>query len=357
MTAELATDPLTRTIASSQTLKLAALPSESILYTPVEQRFERITRLTAKLLRVPVAAITLFHQDEEWFKSVQGWEVRKLSVAAGFGAIAAQARDLVVIPDTAEDPRTRAHALVTSAPGFRFFAGMPLFERDGGIIGTLSVMDMRPKPVSEVDAEAIRDLCAITQGEILTDQISSAQAALSAKLGAARREALIDPLTRVWNRRGGNMALKTAFAEADAAGISITISLIDIDRFKTINDTYGHDVGDIVLRKIAETLVGNMREHDIVCRLGGDEFLLILYEADTQTAGAAIERIRRSLADSPLRTRHGDVTLTVSCGYVVRGPGSDKTYEELILLADQALMSSKAAGRNRVAAAPSPANG
>lgn len=351
MIAEAATDPLTRTIASSQTLKLAALPSESILYTPVEQRFERITRIATKLLNVPVAAITLFHQDEEWFKSVQGWDVRKFPVAASLGVIAAQARDLVVIPDTAVDERTKAHPLVTSAPGFRFFAAMPLHERDGGVIGTLSVMDIRPKQASEVDLDSIRDLCAITQGEILSDQISNAQAALTAKLGAARREALIDPLTRVWNRRGGNMALKTAFAEADAANISITISLIDIDRFKTINDNYGHDVGDIVLRKIAETLVGNMREHDIVCRLGGDEFLLILYEADVKTAGAAIERIRRSLADSPLRTRHGDIALTVSLGYVVREPGSDKTYEELILLADQALMSSKSSGRNRVAAA------
>ena len=148
------------------------------------------------------------------------------------------------------------------------------------------------------------------------------------------------------------MALKTSFAEADSANISMTMSLIDIDRFKSINDTYGHDVGDVVLRKIAETLVANMRENDIVCRLGGDEFLLILSEADETTAGRAIERIRRSLADAPVRTRHGDIALTVSCGYVVRRPGSEKTYEELILAADQALMASKSAGRNRIVAAP-----
>jgi diguanylate cyclase (GGDEF)-like protein len=351
MSAEAAPDALSRTIASSQTLELAALPSDSILYTPVEQRFERITRIATKLVNVPVAAITLFHRDEEWFKSVQGWDVRKLPVAASLGALAALARDLVLIPDTTADERTRDHVLILSEPGFRFFAGMPLFERHGGIIGTLSLMDTRPRNVAEIDLESIQDLCAIAQSEILSDQMNSAQAALTAKLGAARREALIDPLTRVWNRRGGNMALKTAFAEADAANLSITISLIDIDKFKTINDTYGHDVGDVVLRKIAETLVTNMRENDIVCRLGGDEFLLILYEADGKTAGKAVERIRHSLADSPLRTRHGDIALTVSCGYVVREPESDKTYEELILLADQALMASKSAGRNRVEAA------
>jgi diguanylate cyclase (GGDEF)-like protein len=131
----------------------------------------------------------------------------------------------------------------------------------------------------------------------------------------------------------------------------ITVCLVDVDKFKTINDTYGHDIGDIVLRKIAEVLSTNLRENDVVSRLGGDEFLLVLHGADADIAAMAIERVRATLAREPLRTRNGNVSLTVSAGYAVREPHSGKTAAEFILLADQALISSKAEGRNRVQAA------
>ena len=351
MSTDDADGPLSGTIASSQTLKLAALPADSLLHTSVEKRFERITRIATKLLKVPIAAITVFHHDKEWFQSLQGWDVSYLPMQDGFGQIAAAEEGLTIVPDTTADKRTQGHPLVVEPPYFRFFAGVPLYERHGEIVGTLSVMDTQPKTADEIDAESIVDLSALAQSEILSDQLDSAQAALSSKLGAARREALVDPLTRVWNRRGGNLAMKSAFAEADAAGHHCSVCLIDVDKFKTINDTYGHDVGDIVLRKIAEALVRNIRENDIVCRLGGDEFLLILTEADGEIAGRAIERTRASLEESPLRTRNGDVFLTVSAGYAVRTPNSNRSSEELILAADQALIASKAAGRNRVLAA------
>jgi GGDEF domain-containing protein len=281
-------DPLSQTIASTQTIRLAALPDPGDSGTSFEQKFERIVRLTAKLLHAPIAAITLIHHEHEWFKFVCGWEQRKIALDSSLGGIVADARELVVIPDAAEDARTQSHPLVAREPYIRFFAAIPLFERHGEVVGTLSVMDTRPHLQAEIDIDSLIDLAAIAQSDILADQLNNAQAALTNKLGVARREALIDPLTRVWNRRGSNMALKTAFAEADAGNQSITISVIDVDRFKTINDSYGHDVGDVVLRKIAETLVGNVREYDIVCRLGGDEFLLILPQADSTLAGKAV---------------------------------------------------------------------
>ena len=345
-------DALSRTLASTQTLQLAALPdTDDDPRTPFERTFARIAKLAAKLIGTPAAAITLIHHEHEWFKFAIGWDIPKIALSDSLGRLAADTREVVVIPDTHLDPRTQAHPLVANAPQIRFFAAVPLFERQGHVVGTLSVMDRHPHNSSDIDIESLTDLAAIAQDEIMADQASSAQAALTAKLGVARREALIDPLTRVWNRRGSNMALKTAFAEADAGNDSITIGLIDVDRFKTINDTFGHDVGDVVLRKIAEVLVANVREYDIVCRLGGDEFLLILPRADATLAGTAVERVRHALAESPVRTRHGDVTLTVSAGYAVRPPGSPSTDEEMILLADQALFASKTAGRNRIQAA------
>jgi diguanylate cyclase (GGDEF)-like protein len=347
MTADPAVNKLTRTIASTQTLELAELPSSSILYTPLEERFERITRVAARVLKVPVAAISLFNRDEEWFKSVTGWQVSKLDAAQSLGMQMMSGSEMVIVPDLQADSRTVGHPLVVQSPHFRFFAGAPLVERHGATIGVFGVYDIRPRTMSIGDIQSIRDLSGMAGSAILADQIGNAQATLASKLGAARRESLIDPLTRVWNRRGANMALKSAFAEADTEDHPVCVGVMDVDRFKRINDTYGHDIGDIVLRKVAEGLVANMREDDIVCRLGGDEFLLLLIDADERFAGHAIERIREALGESPVRTRHGPIALTISVGYTVRRPGCKKSHEDVIQLADQALMASKTSGRNR----------
>ncbi len=351
MTDELDGEELSHTLASSNTLQLAALARDSKYFSSVGERFDRITRVAAKLLNAPTTAITLFHHEAEWFKSVRGWQVTNLPLAEGLGYIAAEANEPVIITDTAEDPRTQGHPLVAGPPYYRFFAAVPLYEGLGSVVGTFSVFDTKPRNPEEVDRQSIFDLGGMAQSEVLADQIDGAQQALTSKLGAARREALMDPLTRVWNRRGGNLALKTAFEKADKVNQPVTVCLIDVDKFKTINDSYGHDIGDIVLRKIAEVLSTNLRENDVVSRLGGDEFLLILHGADAEIAATAIERVRSMLAAEPLRTRHGDVSLTVSAGYAVREPHSAKSAAEIILLADQALISSKSEGRNRVHAA------
>ena len=338
---------LSESIASSDTLQLAALSRDGRYYSSVGERFDRISRVGAKLLDVPIAAITLFHHDAEWFKSVRGWNITNLPLRDGLGYIAAEANEPVIIADTAADERTCQHTLVTDEPHFRFYAAVPLYEGLGSVVGTFCVFDFKPREYSTLDTQSIFDLGAMVQSEILTDQIDGAQQALTSKLGAARREALIDPLTRVWNRRGGNLSLKTSFAKADSVNQPVTICVIDVDRFKEINDKFGHDVGDIVLRKIADSISSNLRENDVVCRLGGDEFLLVLHGADGDIAAMAIERARASLAETPVKTRQGDVSLTVSAGYAIREPHSRKSAAEMILLADQALIASKEAGRNR----------
>ena len=342
---------LTDCIAGSDTLQLAAIARDNRLNSSVGERFDRIARIACKLLDVPVAAITLFHHEAEWFKSVRGWTVTSVPLHEGLGCLAAQANEPVIVADLLHDERTRAHPLVTGPPAFRFFAAVPLYERLGAVVGTFSVFDNTPREAGQVDAQSIYDLAALVQNEVLSDQIDGAQQALTSKLGAARRDALIDPLTRVWNRRGGQLALKTALSKGDHLRQPITVCLIDVDKFKSINDTLGHDVGDLVLRKVAEAISASLRENDVICRLGGDEFLLVLHGADEAIAAIAIERVRASLAAGPLRTRHGDVSLTISAGYAVRVPNSPRTADEMILLADQALIASKSAGRNCVQAA------
>jgi hypothetical protein len=253
MTDELDGEELSHTIASTSTLKLAALSRDSQYFSSVGERFDRITRVAAKLVDARATAITLFHHEAEWFKSVRGWQVSSLPLKEGLGHIAAEANEPVIIADTAADPRTQGHPLVAGPPYYRFCAAVPLYEGLGSVVGTFSEFDTKPRTDAEIDRQSVFDLGGMAQSEVLSDQIDGAQQALTSKIGAARREALMDPLTRAWNRRGGNLALKTAFEKADKVNQPVTICLIDVDKFKKINDTYGHDIGDIVLRKIAES--------------------------------------------------------------------------------------------------------
>jgi two-component system cell cycle response regulator len=188
----------------------------------------------------------------------------------------------------------------------------------------------------------------MAQRELLSDELSSAHAALTSKLGMARREALMDPLTHLWNRRGASVLMKGAFTAADQRGTSIALALLDLDNFKRVNDNLGHHTGDEVLRRVASRLLSSVRGDDAICRLGGDEFLVLMIDTDANIASRVAERIRHMITDTAIPTRDGAVPMSVSVGFTVRQPRDPSTVEVLLERADKALMQSKAAGRNRV---------
>jgi diguanylate cyclase (GGDEF)-like protein len=340
--------PLSRTIASTATIRLARIPESEFLYTPIEERFERITRLARRTLGVAVAAVTLLDSDKQWFKSVCGWTLTELARDQSLCTLTVLHDAMTVIEDTRVDQRTREHALVTAKPHFRFYAGHPLYDGEHAIIGTFCVFDVRAREFSAADRECLSDLAALAQRELVTDQLREARTALTSKLGAARREAMMDPLTRLWNRRGASVLAKAAFTDADREGTQIAIALLDLDNFKRINDSYGHQIGDDVLRRVAGRLVGATRAADVICRLGGDEFLVLMRDTSSAVAAAVAERVRRSVNNMALPTRQGSVPTSVSAGLATRGVGDSATLEQLLERADQALIRAKAAGRNCV---------
>jgi diguanylate cyclase (GGDEF)-like protein len=339
---------LSRTIASTATLQIANIHTLDLFYTPLEERFERITRVARRALQVPVAAITLLNDEKQWFKSVAGWVVTELPRASSFCKHTIEQRELVTIGDTQADDRTAASPLVQAPPHFRAYAGFPLTDEHGTAAGTFCVFDVKPRTFSPADRQALADLGAMAQREVLSDHLSDAHAALTTKLSIARREAMMDPLTRLWNRRGASVLLKAAFEAADTDGAPLTLALLDLDNFKRINDTYGHQVGDEVLRKIASRLTAAVRGVDIVCRIGGDEFLIVMTDTDAGAAPQIAERVRRAVTDTSLATRDGALPISISVGCTVRAAQSKLPVEALLERADKALLESKAAGRNRI---------
>lgn len=171
---------------------------------------------------------------------------------------------------------------------------------------------------------------------------------LTEQLERAEHEALLDPLTGLLNRRGFERRIQTQQADGrDIAGG--VLLLADIDRFKTINDTYGHVLGDKVIRTVAQVLCANIKGRDIAARLGGEEFAVFLPETTLAGAGALAEHIRDAVSARQIRRPGQDESVgrvTLSIGVAAAEP--DDSLEELIGRADAAMYAAKRAGRNQV---------
>lgn len=164
--------------------------------------------------------------------------------------------------------------------------------------------------------------------------------------------AVTDPLTGLNNRRYLDKHLKLLFDRAVARGRSLSVCITDIDRFKSVNDTYGHDAGDEVLREFAARVRSTVRGADLACRFGGEEFVVIMPDTPPETAAAIAERLRHVVENQPFVLRQSgtalNITASLGISSTVYGAASA---EELIKQADKALYEAKHGGRNRVVAA------
>lgn len=162
-----------------------------------------------------------------------------------------------------------------------------------------------------------------------------------------------DPLTGVLNRRGFEEAGARALALARRQGQPLTIVMVDLDRFKSINDRYGHAAGDVVLRRFTEHIAGSIRAGDLFGRLGGEEFALLLVDASPSAAMEAIDRIRIALGNLEIAAGQHRIRITASFG--ITGPSEpDEELPAILARADSALYLAKKAGRDRVTMAPVP---
>jgi diguanylate cyclase (GGDEF)-like protein len=164
-----------------------------------------------------------------------------------------------------------------------------------------------------------------------------------------RESALRDPLTRLYNRRYLDERLRSEFSFAQRHRSLLSVMLIDIDHFKRVNDQYGHQAGDLVLRVVAKALQRLTRPEDVVARFGGEEFVVVGRGLTPRNAMILSERIRRCVADLWVPLAEPPVTVTVSIGVATAGAGAAPTSaEDLIATADRAMYAAKTAGRNRV---------
>ncbi|MBV9993057.1 MAG: PleD family two-component system response regulator [Alphaproteobacteria bacterium] len=163
--------------------------------------------------------------------------------------------------------------------------------------------------------------------------------------------AITDQLTGLHNRRYMTSHLDNLMAQAARAGKPLAFVIMDIDYFKSVNDTHGHDIGDEVLREFAKRIGANIRGIDLACRYGGEEFVVVMPETDAGFAYAVAERLRKSIETTPfpISRAPAKLNLTISIG-IASSEGLSDTADALLHRADQALYSAKRTGRNKVVA-------
>jgi diguanylate cyclase (GGDEF)-like protein len=294
-------------IPANEMQRLKAVLSYDVLDTPPEVDFDALTRVASHSLNTPVAVVGLLDADRLWFKSRLGLEVPQLDRDIAFCAYAVmRPGEVLVVEDLTQDNRFKDNPLVTSAPHLRFYAGAPLVDPNGLALGTIAVVDTRPREFSA------------KQGDVLNDLSVLAMTALENRRRALMlgRLAMTDYLTGLANRAQFDRALESEMAHVKRTGEPFTLLCMDLDGFKGINDQYGHVAGDEVLCEIARRLKEQARAEDIVSRMGGDEFSLIMRSAGQDSARMLAHRITEAVR-APVMLSTGDqVGVGISIGMV-----------------------------------------
>ncbi len=205
--------------------------------------------------------------------------------------------------------------------------------------------DGRRLPVA-LRAAPIRDPSGAITGAVEIFRDNSPRPDLARRIARLEEQALLDSLTGLGNRRYLERHLAGRVEELRRYGVAFGVLFIDIDRFKQVNDTYGHAVGDRVLHMVAQTVSANLRPFDEAGRWGGEEFVVVVANVDAHALSIVAERIRMLVEASRLKTDGGNVRVTVSIGAVLAGEEEDPA--SILQRADQLMYQSKLSGRNQV---------
>ncbi|MDX1571288.1 MAG: sensor domain-containing diguanylate cyclase [Xanthomonadales bacterium] len=309
--------------------RLSALRALGLLDTPPEERFDRVTRLAKRLFDVPIALVSLVDEDRQWFKSNQGLSCSETPRSHSFCAHAILGDEDLLVPDTLEDERFAGNPLVVNEPQIRFYAGHPITTEDGIRLGTLCILDREPRNLDEEDLQLLRDLASVAEQEIQS------------------REATMDELTDLSNRRGFIQLAERALATCRRFQRPASLLFFDLDGLKPINDQYGHAAGDRVLRAFADVLRNTFRDVDVVGRLGGDEFVVFMSGVGREHTDAALGRLAEAVdafnqgqgSDQPERIHY-------SFGEVHDDPERHGTLADLMREADERMYKHKRARKS-----------
>lgn len=265
-------------IPENEEERLKSLYLADLLDTGSEERFDRLTRLAKKIFEVPVVLISLLDRERQWLLACEGLGTRETPRNVSFCGHAILQEGPFIVNDAANDERFYDNPLVTGEPYIRFYAGYPVHLPDGVVAGTLCLIHSTPRGFNDDDIALLRDLAFIVEDEFKV-------------IGMAKT----DSLTGIPNRRGFYSTGEKRFRALNQTNKTFSLIFFDLDKFKPINDLWGHAEGDEVLKVFSTLLYKLLGPGDVAGRLGGDEFaVLITQQNRTDTF---LQGLRKSVDD------------------------------------------------------------
>lgn len=310
-------------IPENEPQRLGVLKSLGILDTDADESFDRVTRLAARLFNVPTALVSLVDEERQWFKSRTGLAATETPRSISFCGHAILDDQPLIIEDTHNDKRFIDNPLVNQAPHIRFYAGYPLQLGDDIRLGTLCLIDYVPRDFPAEDVAMLKDLAAFVVTELRALQMAST-----------------DELTGLNNRRGFVAQATFSLSVCHRNGLPASLLFIDLDDFKRINDNHGHEAGDRALEAFANLLRQSFRESDVIGRIGGDEFAVLLFNTSESHTQPVIDKFEQQLG----ACKDGSGYLNaLACSYGVThcDPASPRSLEALLAESDRRMYARK----------------
>lgn len=328
----------------NESARLAALRRYLILDSPEDDAFKFLAEVAADVCDAPFALVTLVDEDRVWVKSAIGIIPCESPRSHNCCSWVILKEGLVDIPDTTQDGRTASLDIVTGELGIQMYVGANLVTHDGYSIGTLCVLDRRPRQLTDRQKYLLLGLAKQAMALI---ELRSHERLLTDSMQRLEHIASTDVLTGLLNRRALFERLDIEIERSRRYASPLSLVLIDLDHFKAVNDNHGHQAGDAVLRAIGSLIGTTKRALDIAARYGGEELCILLPQTSIEGAFSFAETLRRNIHD--LRIEHSGRTLAVTASLGVASTGiATPDGKQLLALADKAMYAAKRDGRNKV---------
>ena len=260
--------------AHNESERLRQLDALGVLDTPPEERFDRITRIAQRLSGVPTVLVSLVTADRQWFKSRVGFAATETPRALSFCGHAILSHQPLIVADTLRDERFHDNPYVTGPPHIRFYAGHPLVVGERSRIGTLCLIDDRPREFTDGNVQVLRDLAHLAEQEFATI-----------------RFATTDEVTGLCNRRGFETFGERLLAVCERSRTPAALLSLELASYAHVRDAHGPAEGDRALVALAGLLLGTFRGSDLTARVGTDRYAVLLTGADETGAGIARARL------------------------------------------------------------------
>ncbi len=316
---------------------------------------DQTAHTAALVFGTSIVLAALNERYRNWYHCAHGVDAKDINRLEAFCAHANLSEGGFIVKDARMDAYFANDPAVTGSPRVVFFAGAPLRDPDGKRFGTLCLIDNKPHPFTKTDLDILesfatlvgQDICLRSAGRYAVRDLIDAEEDKCILYDLA----MTDSLTSTLNRRAFFRFTEREVSRANRYKQELATLMVDIDHFKQVNDVHGHAVGDEVLTALIESISGSTRKEDLIGRLGGEEFAIVLPETGLEQAEIVANRMREAVKALTFKSSEGDFSITISIG-ISEPMDSDTDILPALERADKALYQAKRNGRDRVELAP-----